>query len=65
MIKKLDKTSLKKIESEILDLKRALMNLNFQKSSGQLEKTSDIRKTKKNIAKLKTQVSKMNGEQNA
>ena len=65
MIKKVEKTSLKKIESEILDLKKALMNLNFQKSSGQLEKTSDIRKTKKNIAKLKTQVSKMNGEQNA
>ena len=65
MKKKLDKSNLKKIRNEILDLKKALLNLNFQKSTGQLEKTSDIRKTKKDIAKLKMQVSKINGEQNA
>ena len=65
MIKKLEKSNLKKIQSEILDLKKALLNLNFQKSTGQLEKTSNIRKTKKDIAKLKMQVSKINGEQNA
>ena len=65
MIKKLEKSNLKKIQGEILDLKKALLNLNFQKSTGQLEKTSNIRKTKKDIAKLKMQVSKINGEQNA
>ena len=65
MKKKLDKSNLKKIRNEILDLKKALLNLNFQKSTGQLEKTSNIRKTKKDIAKLKMQVSKINGEQNA
>jgi len=41
------------------------MNLNFQKSTGQLEKTADIKKTKKNIAKLKTQINEKIGENNA
>ena len=35
---------IKKIRSEINDLKKSLLNFKFQKSSGQLEKTSEIRK---------------------
>ena len=48
----------KKILDEILNLKKALLNFNFQKSSGQLEKTSQIKNTKKQIARLKTKLSK-------
>ena len=55
----------KKIKDEILDLKKTLMNLNFQKSSGQLEKTSRIKDTKKQIARLNTKLSNINGEKNA
>ena len=55
----------KKIKDEILNLKKTLMNLNFQKSSGQLEKTSKIKDAKKQIARLKTKLSKMTGDQNA
>ena len=55
----------KKIREEILDLKKTLMNLNFQKFSGQLEKTSKIKLTKKQIARLKTKLSFIEGEQNA
>ena len=44
----------KKIKDEILNLKKTLMNLNFQKSSGQLENTSRIFKVRKLIAKIKT-----------
>ena len=55
----------KKIKDEILNLKKTLMNLNFQKSSGQLEKTSKIKDTKKQIARLNTQLSSFNGEKNA
>ena len=55
----------KKIKDEILDLKKTLMNLNFQKLSGQLEKTSKIKDTKKQIARLNTKISKINGEKNA
>ncbi len=55
----------KKIKDEILNLKKTLMNLNFQKSSGQLEKTSKIKDTKKQIARLNTKLSVTNGEKNA
>jgi len=55
----------KKIKDEILSLKKTLMNLNFQKSSGQLEKTSRIKDTKKQIARLNTRLSNINGEKNA
>ena len=55
----------KKINDEILNLKKTLMNLNFQKSSGQLEKTSKIKDTKKQIARLNTKLSNINGEKNA
>ena len=55
----------KKILDEILSHKKTLLNLNFQKSSGQLEKTSNIKKTKKEIARLKTKLAISNGVDNA
>ena len=57
--------NLKEIKSEILILKKTLMNLKFQKSTGQLEKTSEIKIVRHKISRLKTQVSKINGENNA
>ena len=58
-------TDVKKIKSEISTLKKSLLNFKFQKSSGQLEKTSEIRKTKKKLARLKTEINKSIGESNA
>ena len=55
----------KKIQEEILILKKKLLNLNFQKSSGQLEKTSQIKNAKKQIARLKTKLLNVGGENNA
>ena len=55
----------KKIQDEILNLKKTLLNLNFQKFSGQLEKTAQIKNAKKNIARLKTKLSNNVGENNA
>ncbi len=55
----------KKIKEEILNLKKTLMNLNFQKSSGQLEKTSKIRDAKKQIARLNTKLGNIKGEKYA
>ena len=55
----------KKILDEILNHKKTLLNLNFQKSSGQLEKTSNIKKTKKEISRLKTKLAILNGADNA
>jgi len=55
----------KKIQEEILNLKKTLLNLNFQKFSGQLEKTAQIKNAKKQIARLKTKLSNVGGENNA
>jgi len=55
----------KKIQDEILSLKKSLLNYNFQKSSGQLEKTSQIKNAKKQIARLKTKLSNSSEEKNA
>ena len=57
--------NLKKIRSEIIDLRKNLLNLKFQKSTGQLEKTSEIKKTRRKIASLKNDISKKKGKANA
>ena len=57
--------NIKDIKSEIVILKKSLMNLKFQKSTGQLEKTSEIKNVRLKISRLKTQISKINGENNA
>ena len=51
------KIDLKKMSTEINSLKKSLLNLNFQKSTGQLEKTSEIKKVRRKIASLKTSIS--------
>ena len=59
------KIDLKKIRSEINGLKKSLLNFRFQKSTGQLEKTAEIKKIRKKIARLKTEINKTSGEVNA
>ena len=56
---------IKELKSEIVILKKSLMNLKFQKSTGQLEKTSEIKNLRLKIARLKTEISNINGESNA
>tara|TARA_B100001173_G_scaffold203294_1_gene175392 strand:- start:176 stop:367 length:192 start_codon:yes stop_codon:yes gene_type:complete len=56
---------IKELRSEILVLKKSLINLKFQKSTGQLEKTSEIKNLRIKIARLKTEMSKIYGENNA
>ena len=63
--KKQNKNDMGKIRAEVIDLKKNLMNLKFQKSTGQLEKTAEIKKTRLKIARLKTNMNKILGEQNA
>ena len=58
-------TEASKVIEEILNLKKIILNLNFQKSTGQLEKTSQIKITKKQIARLKTKLSNINGVKDA
>jgi large subunit ribosomal protein L29 len=42
------------LQKALLDARKEQMNLRFQRSGGQLEKTSEIRKTRRNIARIKT-----------
>ena len=65
MIKKTTNIDSKKLQEEIISLKKTLLNLSFQKFSGQLEKTSQIKITRKQIARIKTKLSKKNGVENA
>ena len=62
---KTKKLDIKTLRAEVSSNKKNLMNLRFQKSTGQLEKTSELRKSKKQIARLKTELSKLSGELNA
>ncbi len=59
------KMDLKSIRSEINSLRKSLLNYKFQKSTGQLEKTSEIKKTRRKIASLKTIINQQEGNQNA
>ena len=54
-----------KLKDEILNLKKNLLNLNFQKVSGQLEKTAQIKNIKKQIARLRSKQKTINGDNNA
>ena len=66
MIKKTNKNvDSNKIYAEIADLKKNLLNFKFQKSTGQLEKTSEIKKSRKKIAQLKPSINQTNGNKNA
>ena len=42
------------LQKLLLETKKAQFNLRFQRSNGQLEKTSEIRKTRRTIARIKT-----------
>ncbi len=59
---KLKKIDNKKIQSEINELKKSLLNFRFQKATGQLEKTSELKKIRKKIARLKTNSNNKTGE---
>ena len=61
----LEKLEIKALKDKIFVLRKESLNLRFQKSSGQLEKTARISVVKKQIARIKTAINlnkKMKGE---
>jgi large subunit ribosomal protein L29 len=42
------------MEDAVLDLKKERFNLRFQRATGQLENTSRMRETRRDIARIKT-----------
>ena len=65
MVKTSKNINYKKIKSEINELRKSLLNFRFQKSTGQLENTSAIRKARRKIASLKTSFNQQKGKQDA
>ena len=68
MAKKIEaKLDLKEISTKLSDLRKELLNLRFKKTSGQLENYSQIKKNKKNVARLLTNKKKLiiKGQSNA
>jgi ribosomal protein L29 len=63
MNKKTKKINLKNLKSDINSYKKSLLNLKFQNSTGQLEKTSSIKKDRRKIASLKTSLNLQKGKQ--
>ena len=63
--KKQNSDNLSKMRAEVVALKRNMMNLKFQKSTGQLEKTAEIKKTRLKSARLKTNMNQILGDQDA
>ena len=47
------------LQDRLVSLKKDQYNLRFQKVSGQLEKTGEIRTTRRGIARVKTQLNKL------
>jgi ribosomal protein L29 len=57
MVKKINKLSdVKKLIIELNSVRKSLLNLRFQKATGQLEKTSQIKKSRKKVAQLLTKL---------
>jgi large subunit ribosomal protein L29 len=42
------------IDDEVVKLKKAQFNMRFQRATGQLENTAQVRQTRRDIARLKT-----------
>jgi len=42
------------LEEKVGELKEKLFNLRFQKSTGELDNTAELKKTKKDVARVKT-----------
>ena len=68
MAKKTDiNLDLKEISTKLADSRKELLNLRFKKTSGQLENFSQIKKNKKDIARLLTKKKQLiiKGQSNA
>lgn len=46
--------SVDQLQDELVKLKRAQLNLRFQQATGQLEKSSEFKRVRRNIARIKT-----------
>jgi len=55
--KKTESLKKEELQSKLVDLKKEQMNQRFQHAAGQLPKTHVLRKTRREIARVKTKLS--------
>ena len=66
MAKKINKLNeVKKLRIELNSTRKSLLNLRFQKATGQLEKTSHMKKLRKKIAQQLTKINQNKSLENA
>ena len=66
MAKKVNKLDdIKKLMIDLNSTRKSLLNLRFQKATGQLEKTSKIKQLRKKIAQLCTKINQNKNLKNA
>ena len=65
MAKKEKLQNINKIISELNSARKALLNLRFQRATGQLEKTSQVKKTRKKIVQLINKINQNKEAQDA
>ena len=53
-IEEIRELSIEELNDKVLELKKELFDLRFQQATGQLEQPSQLSKTKKTIARIKT-----------
>jgi len=66
MAKKVNKLDdIKKLMADLNTTRKSLLNLRFKKATGQLEKSSQIKKLRKKIAQLCTKINQNKNLKNA
>ncbi|MEG0685688.1 MAG: 50S ribosomal protein L29 [Erysipelotrichales bacterium] len=53
-IEEIRELSIEELNEKVLELKKELFDMRFQQATGQLEQPSELSKTKKTIARIKT-----------
>ncbi len=56
------KAGMDELMTKLAGLKKEQMNMRFQLTTGQLPKTHVVRKTRREVARVKTQISALNNE---
>ncbi len=61
-VKELEKKSASELQEMLVELRKEQFNLRFQAASQQLESTAEIRKVRKNVARVKTVINQKKAE---
>ncbi len=61
-VQELEKKSASELQDMLVELRKEQFNLRFQAASQQLESTAEIRKVRRNVARVKTVINQKKAE---